>query len=328
MKTLNSVKLLVIASSIFLSSHTFALILAQANENPMYPAINEEDSMASADMISGSPDIIDPIENANNTEQAMPQQKIADNTTTSSPSITPADNANTDIKQTSDATGQSDVKQNIPDTATTQAEKSPNPAAEGNTTLSSTATPESQAEPNKPVQLDLSTVEPKDIASQPVPVTPITDTDIIANIRTTMSTNDYVSKVKVKITSNEGYVRLSGRVRTPSEANALIMIAEATDGVKDVNVSGLTLEKNAHLSRDAVITSKIKGIYIREKVSSNDNANPIRVITTNGVVSLMGSVSSEEEVLRAVSLATKIPGVGKVNSRLMIGSVNEQVVKS
>jgi len=76
---------------------------------------------------------------------------------------------------------------------------------------------------------------------------------------------------------------------------------------------------------DAAITAKVK-----TKITSDPELNPfnIDVDTTDGVVSLRGTVSTEEKAAEAVKLARHTEGVVNVENRLRVGrgvTVGERV---
>lgn len=67
---------------------------------------------------------------------------------------------------------------------------------------------------------------------------------------------------------------------------------------------------------DAIITTKIKAKLIEDPITK---ARKIDVDTVNGVVTLTGLVESEEEIKRAISIASSTEGVKKVVNNLKIG---------
>jgi hyperosmotically inducible protein len=67
---------------------------------------------------------------------------------------------------------------------------------------------------------------------------------------------------------------------------------------------------------DAVITAKVKAKLIEDPITK---ARKIDVDTVNGVVTLTGLVDSEEEVKRAIQIASSVTGVNKVVNNLRVG---------
>lgn len=149
------------------------------------------------------------------------------------------------------------------------------------------------------------------------------DSDILNAIERTMATNNDVSDVNVDLGCKLGVVSISGKVNNYVEANSLIIIAEATPGVKEVDVSNLMLRDNTNLSNDVVISAKIRGTLIREGLYFSNKLNPIKVVTFNGTVTLIGAVENEVQVQDAIQIAKSIHGVMKVKSQISVGDVRK-----
>jgi hyperosmotically inducible periplasmic protein len=74
-------------------------------------------------------------------------------------------------------------------------------------------------------------------------------------------------------------------------------------------------DKTGQALGDAAITSKIKGAILAE---SGLQSLQIHVATTSGVVTLSGSVNSQENSDKAASIAAAVDGVNDVENRLMV----------
>jgi hyperosmotically inducible periplasmic protein len=68
---------------------------------------------------------------------------------------------------------------------------------------------------------------------------------------------------------------------------------------------------------DASITAQVKTALLND---SQVNATKIDVSTSNGVVTMTGSVRSQPEQQRAIQLARQVSGVKDVRANLTIGS--------
>ena len=152
----------------------------------------------------------------------------------------------------------------------------------------------------------------------------ISDSVITTKIKAKMVMDPSISAFKVDVTTNaDGVVTLAGTVNSETDAAALIQIAQATDGVTDVNVSKLMVKNSKQLLADTVITAKVKGIFIRENLLGQADApapsTNINIETNNAVVYLSGKVNTQQEADNAINLAKTIKGVKKVESRLKIG---------
>ncbi len=67
---------------------------------------------------------------------------------------------------------------------------------------------------------------------------------------------------------------------------------------------------------DAIITAKVKTKLLEDPITK---ARKIDVDTVNRVVTLTGLVDSEEEIRRAIEIASSVPGVKKVVNNLRVG---------
>jgi hyperosmotically inducible protein len=68
---------------------------------------------------------------------------------------------------------------------------------------------------------------------------------------------------------------------------------------------------------DTTITARVKTALLNDQ---QINATKIDVVTTNGVVTISGTVGSEAEARRAVELTRQTAGVKEVKSALQVGS--------
>jgi hyperosmotically inducible protein len=174
-------------------------------------------------------------------------------------------------------------------------------------------------------------------------------TAIIAKI----GADELLSNSTIHVDTDNGFVTLSGIVKTPAEAERATELAQEVDGVRQVSsnlkvessseadstnteiqegtnqvrgdlaeatqragstVEG-TAEKAGNAVKDAGITSEIK-----LKLAGDDllSALKIDVDTNNGIVSLTGDVKSKQQADRAVEIAKKVDGVEKVRSKLVV----------
>ena len=104
--------------------------------------------------------------------------------------------------------------------------------------------------------------------------------------------------------------------------NTAIQLASSTTGAVDVDASHLTIEGSRHPLADSVITAKIKGIYIREKILDNPSISltGIHVETSDGVVYLTGEAENRLQAENAEKIAKSIPGVKDVKSNISVNN--------
>jgi hyperosmotically inducible protein len=143
------------------------------------------------------------------------------------------------------------------------------------------------------------------------------DSVITTKIKAKMAADKEVSSLSVGVETNNGVVTLSGSVPTDREASKAVEIAESTDGVKNVDAANLTVQKSGQPVTDAVITAKVKGTFVREKVFGDApiSVTGIKVETKDGVVYLAGH-ATRAQAGNAERLAKNIDGVTKVVSRI------------
>lgn len=149
----------------------------------------------------------------------------------------------------------------------------------------------------------------------------IPDSVITAKIKSKIALDPTISVFKVAVSTNNGVVTLAGTVDSDTDASALVQIASATAGVSDVNTLGLKIKNSTQPFTDTMITAKIKGVYIREKLMGKDvPATSVSVETNNGIVYLSGTVETKEQADNAIKLAKSVKGVKQVESRLKIAA--------
>ena len=87
--------------------------------------------------------------------------------------------------------------------------------------------------------------------------------------------------------------------------------------VRDKNNTTLTPEDQKETESDIKITADIRQAIIKNKSLSVDAQN-VKIITRNGVVTLRGPVESKKESKKIKKIAKHTPGVLKVDNQLEI----------
>lgn len=149
---------------------------------------------------------------------------------------------------------------------------------------------------------------------------PIQDSAITAKVKAKIAMDKSLSVFQIGVSTNDGIVTLTGHVDSDSEASTAVEIAQSTDGVKDVDATQLTIASSKQPFSDISITAKIKGMFIKEKLFSNNDiaAMTISVETNNGVVYLTGTADSKKQAENAEKIAKSVAGVKSVNSHIEI----------
>ena len=116
-------------------------------------------------------------------------------------------------------------------------------------------------------------------------------------------------------------IMMAGTVQ--AEQNAAIYLAadsalENTEiNVRDKENTTLTPEDQKETESDIKITADIRQAIIKNK-SLSVNAQNVKIITRNGVVTLRGPVETKKESKKLRKIAKHTPGVLKVDNQLEI----------
>jgi hyperosmotically inducible protein len=148
--------------------------------------------------------------------------------------------------------------------------------------------------------------------------TTITDDSIVSSVQSKLSGSQLTNALPLTVTSNSGVVTLTGIVSNNTQAAKAVELAEATPGVTDVDTSQLTINGNQQPTSDSIITAKVKGALIREHALGSSSLKGITVQTTDGVVSLIGTASSQAQIDSATQIAKTVSGVKSVNTKLTV----------
>jgi hyperosmotically inducible protein len=125
----------------------------------------------------------------------------------------------------------------------------------------------------------------------------------------------------VMFTLTGGLLMMTGTVR--AEQNTAIYLAagsasENTElNVRDKDNTTLTPEDQKENKSDIKITAAIRQAVVRNKSLSVDAQN-VKIITRNGVVTLRGPVKNKKESKQIKKIAKHTPGVLKVDNQLEI----------
>lgn len=145
----------------------------------------------------------------------------------------------------------------------------------------------------------------------------ISDSVITTKVKAEMMADKAISSLNIGVETSNGVVTLTGTVPTDHEASAAIQTAEATAGVTNVDATQLVVKKSTQPYADTVITAKVKGLYMKEKVFGDKpiSVTGIGVETKDGVVYLTGH-ATPAQTASAVKLAKTVDGVKSVDSRI------------
>jgi hyperosmotically inducible protein len=144
------------------------------------------------------------------------------------------------------------------------------------------------------------------------------DSAITNVIQASLRANEKVQAQKVEVQTREGVVYLTGVVDTEESRREVGRVTWRTEGVEGV-VNDLTVGEKTVGSRvdDMMISSKVKSQLLAD---SEIRARDIDVSSSQGVVTLIGRVSSETIKSEAERIAGETKGVVSVNNELLVGN--------
>jgi hyperosmotically inducible protein len=157
-------------------------------------------------------------------------------------------------------------------------------------------------------------------ASSMVPEgTQSSDSGITSVVEASLEANDQVKARQVEVQTREGVVYLTGVVDTAEARREAARVAWRTEGVRGVN-NDLTVGEMTVGSwiDDVMISSKVKSQLIANTLI---RAGDIDVSSSQGVVTLIGRVSSQAIKTDAERIARETKGVSEVNNELQVGKV-------
>jgi hyperosmotically inducible protein len=144
-----------------------------------------------------------------------------------------------------------------------------------------------------------------------------TDSAMTSAVENSLKTNDKVKAKHVEVQTREGVVYLTGVVDTEEESREAARVAWNTKGVDGVE-NDLTVGERTVGSwiDDVLISSTVKTKLI---TNSEIKAGDIDVSSSQGVVTLIGRVSSTTIKSDAERIARGTSGVKDVNNELTVG---------
>lgn len=146
----------------------------------------------------------------------------------------------------------------------------------------------------------------------------VDDASITAAIKNKLLWSKHASAVTTDVDTAWGHVKLKGTASNAEAKTAAGSIARHTPGVRSVD-NQLVVDAKARVENtsaaqetaDAWITIKVKSTF---GYSTNVDGSDIEVTTTDGVVTLRGTVESGVERALAIDMAGNVRGVKSVDS--------------
>lgn len=174
-----------------------------------------------------------------------------------------------------------------------------------------------------PAEIVVTTFIPGNVFAQQV-----RDATTSAEINSQLKWNEYTDALDIDVATQNGKVTLTGSADTQKAKQRAARIAANTEGVRSVNnqltVSGNNIPEAPGEENDQWITAKVQSSL---GFTAGMNPSDIEVGTTNGIVTLKGTVDSDAQRRQAINIAQDTVGVEGVKAdRLQVTTSNAGAV--
>jgi osmotically-inducible protein OsmY len=155
----------------------------------------------------------------------------------------------------------------------------------------------------------------------------VEDASITARVKSKLLWNRNTNGLNINVSTDNGVVTLKGQVESDTHRDLAVQLAKNTTGVQRVRneldvvpqpekAEGKgVLETMEAKTSDAMVTAKVKSMLLFSKEAEGAD---IKVSTTSQVVTLEGTVTSEEQKEKILEMANDVIGVKEVRSKLSV----------
>ncbi len=159
---------------------------------------------------------------------------------------------------------------------------------------------------------------PQAAAAKTTVGTEIDDTVLTTKVKSALFADAEIKSFDLKVETRKGAVQLSGFVDNQAQVERAIAATRAVEGVLSVE-NAITLKSGSatvgNTVDDGIVTTKVKSALLADpSVKSFD----IAVVTRKGEVQLSGFVDNQAQIDLAITLASKVEGVARVDNELSI----------
>lgn len=145
------------------------------------------------------------------------------------------------------------------------------------------------------------------------------DSAVTAKVKSALVDDDAIKSTDISVDTTNGVVTLSGFVASQAEADKAVAAAKNVEGVKSVSdklhVRDAKEQSAKAYAGDTATTGEVKAKLLADDIVPSRN---VKVITTEGVVQLTGTVENKAQSDRAESVAKAVDGVKSVKNDLQI----------
>lgn len=145
--------------------------------------------------------------------------------------------------------------------------------------------------------------------------TPNDDEKITRTIRTLIKERKTLSHLNIKVNTHKGVVNLSGNLASNTQLVNLVELVQSVIGVVNVDTSKLIIKSSKQPLSDMIITAKIKGLLIREKLFGEKDIAAIEtsIETKDNIVYMSGVFDNQNQINNAIEIIKKyIPEVKEI----------------
>ncbi len=119
----------------------------------------------------------------------------------------------------------------------------------------------------------------------------------------------------VTLVCASSWLSISGMALAETHLAEATLIENTVLNARDKGNATLTPEDQKENKQDIKITAKIRKLVVKHS-SVSVNAQNVKIITRNGVVTLRGPVANEAESKKLQKIATNVRGVVQVDNQL------------
>ena len=151
----------------------------------------------------------------------------------------------------------------------------------------------------------------------------LSDSVITTKITSKFTQNTNLNPLKIWVTTDNGIATLHGHVKDKAAFVEALRLTKTTKGVKSINADDLEIKQVNTGFTDTYITAKIEAAVLKAKVL-DDESIPlvgINATTTNGIVTLSGTVKNSKSISIILKRALAVRGVKQVISNLRVSSL-------
>jgi hyperosmotically inducible protein len=149
----------------------------------------------------------------------------------------------------------------------------------------------------------------------------LSDSVITTKITTMFARDPNLNPLKIKVSTTDGKVSLSGHVKNKEAFVKALKIASSIKGVRFIDAEDLEIRQVNTIFTDAYITAKVEAAVLKAKVL-DDESIPlvgINASTKNGIVTLTGEVQNNKSLDIILKRVSAVQGVKQIISQIQIG---------